>query len=426
MRGKQRGKDKIGWNGVVVDIVFKNGERYFSSPENFFIKAFSEKYSLNQNCTGCKYAYFPRQGDFSIGDFWGVDNYDKTLNDKLGTSVVFINNKKAAGILKNIENKCKLLTEIPVEAAARFNVINKCSPLNISRSYFFHHLDDMIFHLLVEKISRNKAVYDVGIVGLPVRPNFGSALSYYALYKTIGVGGGGHSVKMIGIDNYPMKSVFESAPYTSGELEVYCTNKKDLEYLNGVVDMFVVGSDQLFHDILLNQFKDLVYLDWVKDSHKKIAYAASFGHDEFSGTEERRADLAHYIQKYDAFSVREESGVELLKKQFGKEAVQVLDPVFLCEKEEFVKLAEKTKTKSDKPHIYGYILDPNNDTREIIKYASENLQLPPKHTVKCSLGLETRKIFIPNTSRVLLKNGFTALVPARLSYAILSTGHASR
>lgn len=38
--------------------------------------------------------------------------------------------------------------------------------------------------------------------------------------------------------------------------------------------------------------------------------------------------MAYWLQQFDAISVREETGVHLLREQYGVEGTWVLDPVF--------------------------------------------------------------------------------------------------
>ena len=51
----------------------------------------------------------------TIGDFWGIEKYSKKINDKLGTSVILINNAKGKNLLKILQQNAKLCkkTEIP-------------------------------------------------------------------------------------------------------------------------------------------------------------------------------------------------------------------------------------------------------------------------------------------------------------------------
>lgn len=122
---------------------------------------------------------------------------------------------------------------------------------------------------------------------------------------------------------------------------------------------------------ILDGYSDL---EWVSENKKKIAYAASFAKETFDGTYLQHEKLQYFLKRFDAFSVREKSGVELAKKEFQIQAEWVLDPVFLCNMEHWDKLIKNGMEKvSDKPYVFGYILDPNREKECAIKHAAETL-----------------------------------------------------
>ena len=119
----------------------------------------------------------------------------------------------------------------------------------------------------------------------------------------------------------------------------------------------------------------MITLDWVSDNHRKVSYAASFGHSVFWGNEELRAKMAHDMQKFDAFSVREEDAVALVNNTFGVDAEWVMDPVFLCDKKHYIDLAENATRKNENPHIFAYILDTNDVDNKILELCSKEKKL---------------------------------------------------
>ena len=75
-------------------------------------------------------------------------------------------------------------------------------------------------------------------------------------------------------------------------------------------DFYITGSDQVWGSTLKEN-----YLRFVKDSSKKIAYAASFGHDHLN--ENHARIVMPWIREFKAVSVREISGVHNCKKYWG-------------------------------------------------------------------------------------------------------------
>ncbi len=76
-------------------------------------------------------------------------------------------------------------------------------------------------------------------------------------------------------------------------------------------------------------------------------------------------------------SVREASGVSLCKKHFGVEAVHVVDPTLLLDRDDYCNLFEG---KDIKPHQNGllvYLLDQREENEKMISYFANTLGLPP-------------------------------------------------
>ena len=114
----------------------------------------------------------------------------------------------------------------------------------------------------------------------------------------------------------------------------------------------------------------------MNDNKRKIAYAASFGMDDFYGPEDERARLQYFLSKFDFFSVREESGIEVARKRFKREAEWVLDPVFLCDVKHYDMLIDECKSSPpEEPYMFSYMLDTDSKREEILRSFSDKLGL---------------------------------------------------
>ena len=89
---------------------------------------------------------------------------------------------------------------------------------------------------------------------------------------------------------------------------------------------------------------------------KKIAYAASFGTDQWELTPEQTAIAAPLAQKFDLVTVREDSGVCLCKDYLNVNAFHVLDPTMLLAKENYIRLMEQEKEPKSTGNLFNYIL----------------------------------------------------------------------
>lgn len=364
-----------GWHASMT-IDFANGERYNSPCEkDVYFWSYLSGVNKNESCGTCKFAKLPRQGDITIGDFWGISKYKKELNDGKGTSVVLINNSKGQKYFNEIENQAKLVERTPLDAAIPENANLVQSPKNhVSRNQFFKNLSSRRFGELA-KWSFSTERYDVGLVGIPTYVNFGGALTYYALYclledygfRTVMIS----RPRSCGRPPIMPEMVYEHNPYPPNTLRLTLKDKEEMRSMNHICESFLVGSDQLFNADLYYKFGEMITLDWVSDNHRKVAYAASFGHSIFWGREELRAKMAHDMQKFDAFSVREEDAIKLAKNTFGIDAEWVLDPVFLCDKSHYIEISENAARKCTEPHIFAYILDPDETKNSIVKLCSD-------------------------------------------------------
>lgn len=133
---------------------------------------------------------------------------------------------------------------------------------------------------------------------------------------------------------------------------------KDYNVINPFdYNAFIIGSDQVWRPIYNWERLDKMFLSFLpKDcTIKRIAYAASFGTDEWEYSDEQTAAYQELAQRFDAISVREDSGVVLCKNHFKVDATHVLDPTLLLDKGHYNKLC--IDIPSEKGYIYAYILD---------------------------------------------------------------------
>ena len=100
--------------------------------------------------------------------------------------------------------------------------------------------------------------------------------------------------------------------------------------------------------------------------------------------------VRHYLGRFDAVSSREKEGDAICKDLFNVEATQVVDPVFLVDKKYYSEIASSSTRGKDKKYILTYILDPNPDKINTIKWVCEKLGyenvniVDPNNEVKAS------------------------------------------
>lgn len=159
-------------------------------------------------------------------------------------------------------------------------------------------------------------------------------------------------------------------------------------------EAYIVGSDQVWRPVYspcINNY----FLDFLspQDRTKRIAYAASFGVDEWEFSEEETSVCKDLIKLFDGVSVREDSATALCEKYLGRnDALHVLDPTMLLEKEDYIRIVEKEKEPKSPGNLFCYILDESSEKNQVVEsIASQIDAVPFTQMPKCKLTDENLK-----------------------------------
>lgn len=160
-------------------------------------------------------------------------------------------------------------------------------------------------------------------------------------------------------------------------------------FLDMKFDVVVVGSDQCWRPIYSPNI-NTYFLDFLEDdkSIKKLAYAASFGTDEWELDEKQTCMAKRLIKTFDAVSVREKQAVKIMKNKLNTDAKFVLDPTLLLDKYEYLKLIEDYQALlPENKGIYTYLLDTRDWKDQVLNQISDSLganifNSQPKATVE--------------------------------------------
>ncbi len=105
-----RSKD-IGWHGINTKIVLKSGKKVSKKDTNYYTDLYFDSLITRECCFNCQYTTVFRIGDFSMGDFWGIEESSQTFSDNKGCSLIFVNDEKARHIFSSLENYKSILIE---------------------------------------------------------------------------------------------------------------------------------------------------------------------------------------------------------------------------------------------------------------------------------------------------------------------------
>ena len=245
----------------------------------------------------------------------------------------------------------------------------------------------------------------IGIMTQALHGNYGGILQNFALQRILC--DMGHSAVTIDRHIYRSKSVFKNAIkkilrlskpcYDSSMLtpsEKKILNSNQIEFVDKHIDRigplmsqtefdktvndekfdaFIVGSDQCWRPCYSANIANY-FLDFAADKDvKRIAYAASFGVDDWEYTDEQTRLAAKLAKEMDAVSVREESGQKLCKKYLGVDASWVLDPTLLLGKAGFQQFVNHEA--SSEGFITEYLLEDSDETAALREEAKKQLGL---------------------------------------------------
>lgn len=396
---------KKGW-GAYTTISFEDGHQITMNMQScMWIMGYLRFYLNRDSCYNCKYTTKRRIGDFTVGDFWGIEKYYPTYNDKKGTSVVTLNNDKAIQIYNRIKDKFILKAWLPMDYSVEKNntwIKNIAEPAN--RRRFLDYFKTENYCEALEQTIYGGTIFDVGIVGWWYYYNYGSILTYYALNRALLEMG--YTSLMIHHTNNGEKMSRLTNAFPENFIKKHCSishfyTDEDMRLLNTRCKAFISGSDQLWNPLCEDAAGKEFFLDFVDDEHLKLSYASSLG-NSVTASDEFKRKYAPLAQRFDAVSVREETGIEGCKNIYGVNAVKVCDPVFLCEKEEFMKLAGNSGLElKNESYLLSFILDPDENKRKVIQEKAKELNLKYINLVDLTdagekakrLGLENTKPF---------------------------------
>ena len=140
-------------------------------------------------------------------------------------------------------------------------------------------------------------------------------------------------------------------------------------------DVYCTGSDQVWNILGNRFFERPFYLDFGKDSVRKIAFSASFGRSEI--TEEEREKGCPLLLCYDAIGVREMSGLSILEDMGVRNFANTLDPTLVLEEEEWTALT-KEKSPFKKKYILIYEFNKTSNLGTYARELSKKTGLPIK------------------------------------------------
>lgn len=339
-----RDKQTGGWHDF--HIVVLTDKRELNQPllENGYAAAFLHNMINRPCCADCRFQKLPRQGDITIGDFWGIEDCAPELDDNKGTSLVLVNSEKGKALLAQCRQDLPVLEPQEVLNAQKKNpnIVSSSIP-HPNRNTYFDKLPWRTVSECTDQILNQK--FDAVIMNYWYAKNYGATITCYALYRLLEKE---HiDVRVLNYIPELFKPIY-SGSFSERFAQQYfrltpqCVSLKDLSVLNDLTDTFIVGSDQVWNpNIYPEHGGNIFQLSFTRPEKRRIGCAVSFGQQAWESTTCEKETFAALIRDFTAISVREESGKDILLQEFDTESENIGDPVFALSAAEWHELGSK-------------------------------------------------------------------------------------
>ncbi len=378
-----RHKD-LGWSkfSLFIEWTDKNDvvkKFYDENYKNILFNGIFSRLYMKSSCEECIYSNPKRVSDLTIGDFWGIDNINKSLNDDMGISFVMHNTEKGKEVFDKIKDKMSVCESIDYKKGINTQwVINgKGYTKHPNNENFFKYVKN--HYSPMELTKELLGIKQVKILTYDFSYNYGAQLQSYALCEKI---------KKLGFNpvvirrdavlnsNHPIIK-FRDINIPLTEL---CYMQKEYDAHLFDCNRVITGGDVMFRNWYLLSYD--VYLrglaDFVHGKKVIASYGSSFCIDSFIGEESCVEQCKQLFKRYDKLLVREQSGVEILKNIFDVEAKQVVDPALLLDADDYSKLIDRAKLPKVPDKYIAYCIYDSILNKEI---TLDNLRKKLNHNI---------------------------------------------
>lgn len=175
-------------------------------------------------------------------------------------------------------------------------------------------------------------------------------------------------------------------------------------------EAYICGSDQVWNPSFTIRGEgkptSSYFLDFGDDQVKRIAYAVSFGCEKYP--EEASTIAKKYIHNFNAISVRENSGLNIVTKLGFLNPIKLPDPTLLLQRDEYFFV--NTGNVSTEKKVFVYILrKEDKELRNIKTYLGKKFKLDNADKLVNPYTVEEWVSAISNAS-IVLTNSFHGMV----------------
>lgn len=138
-----------------------------------------------------------------------------------------------------------------------------------------------------------------------------------------------------------------------------------------MADIYVTGSDQVWNSDWNGGIDEALFLAFTTENDRRIAFSASFGKDCLTDAERFRTKKL--LERYDAITVREDTGVEIVRS-LGMRATQILDPTLMLSPSDWRPWISNNHPNGE--YILMYNINHNAPLDRFVNTLAERTKLP--------------------------------------------------
>ena len=135
LEGKLKGRvidfkfrDKSKGRTLMGKVIYKKNdeilEKLINTNISYYYNYFLKGDIYRENCYECKYACSSREGDFTLGDYWGIERAHPEIETQNGVSVLLVNSKKGTMLIDELSKYLNLTESIFEQARAQNGQLN--------------------------------------------------------------------------------------------------------------------------------------------------------------------------------------------------------------------------------------------------------------------------------------------------------------
>ena len=248
----------------------------------------------------------------------------------------------------------------------------------------------------VRAFWESRRCYDGAIVTLCGYYNYGSMIQRYALQQFLLERGKKFRLLDLEFMHKSGKKAGDRTLLKQFALEHFDQTPFKPQYAK-FYKAYIVGSDQVWRPYFKDWSKyGIFFLNFVtSDDAKRIVYAASFGESTLTkaGVDGSKQKMIRpLLKKFNAISVREESGVGLVR-WLGCKAEHVLDPTLLMPASFYSEIIDKSQyAKCETGELFYYILDESEKKGGVIESVRRSKRLASVTGLTPNNGLPLRPL----------------------------------